>query len=199
MKTIAAFDFDGTITYRDTLFPFLINTLGSIGFLKLLMYSTPFLINFLFGKISNSEAKRKLISLSLEFKKADDLKSNVKEWSESIKFRPEALERINWHKSQGHTCILVSASFDIYIEYFSNKLEFDNYFCTELEIDNNGYLTGKFSTPNCWGYQKVLRIKEKFGEAENFYLYAYGDSSGDVPLLKFAQVSFMKWKPFKKI
>ena len=56
---------------------------------------------------------------------------------------------------------------------------------TQVEVVD-GHLTGRFSTPNCYGQEKVNRILERFPDRHSYHLTAYGDSRGDKEMLAFA-------------
>ena len=60
--TIAAFDFDGTITTKDTLFDFVKFHVGSKNFYKGLIFLSPILILYKLGFIRNDIAKQKLFT-----------------------------------------------------------------------------------------------------------------------------------------
>ena len=96
---------------------------------------------------------------------------------------------------------MVSASPDIYLKRVAQRLGFDALLCTEM-AEVSGQLTGQMKTPNCHGEQKVLRLKawmaERFGaDAEGATLYAYGDTSGDKPMLRMAAHAFYRGKLWK--
>lgn len=196
MNTVAAFDFDGTLTLHDTLIPFLIKTTGYWGLGQALIKSTPSLTMFALNIISNERAKQQLIEKSLKGKDANLLRQLAIDWVPSIPIRPEMLERLKWHKNQNHKCVLVSASVDLYVEEAARYLGFDHVACTRLSTSNSGVLTGYLSTPNCWGEQKVIRLQELVGPLEQVTLFAYGDSAGDIPMLRAAQYAWMNGKPF---
>jgi phosphoserine phosphatase len=59
----------------------------------------------------------------------------------------------------------------------------------------DGRLTGRFLTKNCYGQEKVNRIKELYPHREEYHLTAYGDSNGDRELLAFADEAH--YKPFR--
>ena len=65
------------------------------------------------------------------------------------------------------------------------KNGFTQIIATKLE-ERDGILTGKFASRNCYGVEKVNRLKEFFTDREREYLSAYGDSSGDKPMLNYA-------------
>jgi HAD superfamily phosphoserine phosphatase-like hydrolase len=103
------------------------------------------------------------------------------------------MERIQWHKAQGHKVVIVSASIACWLKpgCDRNGLEL---IATKLEI-KEGIVTGKLLTRNCYGIEKVNRVKEKYRLDDYETIYAYGDSRGDKELLELANESF--YKPFR--
>ena len=63
---------------------------------------------------------------------------------------------------------------------------------TELEV-KNGELTGKFSTPNCNGIEKVKRIKEKYNLSEYDEIHVFGNSNGDLPMIELGTHKYYKF------
>ena len=59
----------------------------------------------------------------------------------------------------------------------------------------DGRLTGRFLTPNCYGAEKVNRIRQLLPDRQHYYLVAYGDSRGDRELLAEADEAY--YKPFR--
>jgi hypothetical protein len=49
------------------------------------------------------------------------------------------------------------------------------------------YLTGRLLGKNCYGPEKVQRLKTLLGSLEDYVIYTYGDSKGDRELLAIAQ------------
>ena len=62
---VAAFDFDGTLTWRDTLGPFLRRLLGTPGYLWLLFACSPWLVAYVLRLTSNDRAKARLLQVAL--------------------------------------------------------------------------------------------------------------------------------------
>ena len=73
-----------------------------------------------------------------------------------------------------------------WIRPWANLYQIDKVITTMVEVNDANKLTGKFITPNCYGEEKVKRFTETEPIRSSYYLYAYGNSGGDVPLLKFA-------------
>lgn len=190
---IAAFDFDGTITTKDTLFQFMVFALGwpkvIIGFVIFI----PNFINYLLGNISNSQAKEILFSILFKGMPFDYFKNLGEKYQIQINqlLNSKAVEKITWHKSQKHTLIIISASVVNWIEPWALQHGFEQVIATVPEVIN-GKLTGKFSTKNCHGAEKVNRLLEQYPVRNSYELYAYGDSNGDKELLEEANYSFFK-------
>ena len=107
--------------------------------------------------------------------------------------RPKAMEKITWHKEQGHKVIIVSASIECWLKPWCDENNLD-LIATKLEIQN-GIVTGKFLTKNCYGIEKANRVQEVYSLSDYDHIYAYGDSRGDKELLELADESF--YKPFR--
>ena len=201
---IAAFDFDGTLTKRDTFMPFLARGLGWPRFLLALLKCSPWLAAFALRLIPNHVAKQKLMLASLKNKTTTQMDDWTSRWlAQSFpgQLQSWTMARLAEHQQQGHCCVMVSASPDIYLKRVAQQLGFDALLCTEMAVVD-GRLTGLMKTPNCHGEQKVLRLKawmaERFGaDAEGATLYAYGDTSGDKPMLRMAAHAFYRGKPWK--
>jgi phosphatidylglycerophosphatase C len=201
---IATFDFDGTLTQRDTFMPFLARGLGWPRFMLALALCAPWLAAFALGLIPNHVAKQKLMLATLKNKTTAELDDWTNRWLAndfSGQLQGWTMARLAGHQQAGHCCVLISASPDIYLKRVSQQLGFDALLCTEMAIAD-GRLTGLMKTPNCHGAQKVLRLQawmaERFGSAaDGAVLYAYGDTSGDKPMLRVAAQAFYRGAPWK--
>ena len=203
---VAAFDFDGTLTRRDTFKPFLVRGLGWPRFLWALFRCSPWLAGFALRVVPNDVAKQKLMLLTLKGRTTTDIEDWTTRWLAQDfagQLQPHALAQLASHKNAGHCCVIVSASPDIYLKRVAKQMGFDALICTEMAVEN-GQLTGLMRTPNCHGEPKVLRLKawmaQRFGvaAASAVTLYAYGDTAGDKPMLRMADHAWYKSKPWKK-
>ncbi len=205
---VAAFDFDGTLTQRDTFTVFLARGLGWPRFLWALLRCSPWLAGYALRVVPNHVAKAKLMQATLAGRSLKEMQDWTTHWLAQDfpgQLREGAMARLAWHKQAGHCCVMVSASPDIYLRRVSAQLGFDALICTEMEIEGDGdnaRLTGRMKTPNCHGEQKVVRLRawaaERFGAAglEGATLYAYGDTSGDKPMLRLAQHAWYRGEPW---
>ena len=88
---------------------------------------------------------------------------------------------------------MVSASVEEWILPWCLTIGITHVIATRLEQEDK-ILTGRLSTKNCYGLEKVQRIKGVF-DLEGFStIYAYGDSVGDKELIDIADVKYLRWK-----
>ena len=200
--TVAAFDFDGTLSQRDTLLPFLARGLGWPRFALLLLRCLPHLAGHALGLVRNDIAKARLLEAALAGRSLADIQTWTDRWIAgglTGRLRPWTQGRLAWHQQAGHCCVLVSASPDIYLRRVAADLGFDGLVCTEMQVQSDR-LTGQMQTPNCHGEQKVLRLQawldSRFGSAgtADVVLYAYGDTAGDKPMLRMAKYAWLRGK-----
>jgi phosphatidylglycerophosphatase C len=186
-QCLALFDFDHTITYRNSFLEFMKYTFSAPALLKGVFKLTPVIASYFLKRISNYRAKEKAVSLF--FKGWSELEFNTKArgFYETILtniVKQSALERIKWHLDQNHKVYVVSASIENWIRDFCLNLGI-GLIATKLKIED-GHITGRFLTPNCYGEEKVKRIKEEIDLSAFNYIYAYGDSKGDKQMLELA-------------
>lgn len=192
-KGIAFFDFDGTITTRDTFLEFIKYSKGHWAFWTGFLFLSPYLIAFKAGLISNQKAKECVLRYYFKGVGIADFNLKCKAFAEAVipnLLRPKAIERIQWHKEQGMEVVLVSASPENWLQDWCESMGI-RLIGTQLEVHAD-LLTGNVRGRNCHGEEKVRRIREKFNLSDYQAIYAYGDTSGDRPMLGLAQFPFMK-------
>ena len=187
---VAAFDFDGTITTKDTLVTFLEYLDGKLECWGKLITMTPTFIGFGTGMISRQQVKEALITRFFGGYPLELLEFHGYEFARSEALaklmRKEAMERIAWHHQQNHRLVLVSAGIGPYIAPWGLIHGFDDVLCSHLEVNETHEITGKLVGMNCRGPEKVKRLEELLGPREDYVLYAYGNSDGDKELLEYA-------------
>jgi len=194
-KKIAVFDFDGTITTKDTLLEFIKFNKGSFAFYSGLLLNLPYLIAFKIKIISNQSAKEKVLKFFFHDTPLAVFKNNCVSFSKEILpglIRKKALEEIKRLQGEGITVAIVSASPQDWIQDWADEIG-ALLIASQLEI-KNGKITGNLSGKNCHGNEKVRRICETFDLSKYEVVAAYGDSSGDKPMLALAAQSF--YRPF---
>lgn len=186
-QAIAFFDFDGTITRKDTLIEIIKYQKGSFGLYAGLFILSPVLILLKLKLLHSQKAKEIVLKYFfrntpvLEFQKKCDL--FTRDVLPGL-IRPSALNCLHDHLKKGTKIVIVSASAENWLSGWCNELNI-SYIGTKLEV-RQGKISGKIAGKNCYGIEKVNRIKAAFNLNEFKKIYAYGDSAGDVPMLKIA-------------
>ena len=195
---VAAFDFDGTLTRRETLLAFLLHTFGKTRVAYNALLLSPTLLGYALGLIPNDIAKQRVFVRCLGGMRMEELEAHGKQFAEQILpglMRQEAMQRLAWHQQQGHRCVVISASMTLYVSPWAIKAGFDDVLATNLETRPDGTTTGMLAGENCYGVEKVHRLEVLLGEREGYTLYAYGDSRGDRELLEMADFGFYREMP----
>lgn len=195
-KQIAFFDFDGTITNKDTLIEFIKFSKGDLLFYIGFILSSPYLIAYKLRIISNQRAKEKVLRFFFSNTSITRFQQQCEEFA--IKavprlLRPKAYEEIQQLQKQGTDIVVVSASPENWIRPWCELMQLQ-LIATRLEVKDNR-LTGNIFQCNCHGEEKVSRIRELFILEDYENVLAYGDTAGDRPMLKLANTSF--YKPFR--
>jgi phosphatidylglycerophosphatase C len=194
-KGIAFFDFDGTITRKDTLLEFIRYTKGNFGYFVGFGINLPFLLAYKLRIISNQSAKERVLKFFFRGTKVEDFKKMCEDFGRRVipgLVRSKALEEINRLKSQDVIVVVVSASPENWIIDWAKQSGVEM-IGSRLEISDD-WITGKILGKNCHGDEKVVRIKQVYDLANYNVVAAYGDSEGDKAMLALAQQAY--YKPF---
>lgn len=192
-KIIAAFDFDGTITHKDTLLEFLRFCVSPSRLVINTVSLLPLLTAYKLKLISNNTAKEKLFTRFFGDMPVSVFNDYCQQFARKIPLlvNPDAIKKLNFHLQNGHRVIIVSASIENWILPWAQKNGVHEVLATRVEVVN-GRLTGKFLSPNCYGAEKVIRLKAAYPAIADYQVYAYGDSNGDKELLSLAHNKFYR-------
>lgn len=182
---VAVFDFDGTITYVDSFLPFLRHVGGFWEFWFKMVLLFPSLLLHATGAMTNWQAKEKFLTRFLKGKTREALEkpaADFAQWRLAGLINPKAMEKVAWHREQGHRLLLLSASPELYLRHWTEANGFEKILGTRLAEDNDGF-TGRIAGRNCHGEEKVVRLREELGELSDYEIYSYGDSRSDKVLL----------------
>lgn len=188
VPTVAAFDFDGTITRGDTLLPFLMRTRGRARTARAILAISVAVTRSMAGGGFRDAAKEALVLRLLAGQPVEPLEEAAESFADHLvaeRLRPGTFERIERHRAAGHELVVVSASPELYVAPVARRLGFDAALGTRLEVGPDGRLTGRLVGRNCRGPEKVRRLQEWLtGDAQ--VVVAYGDSRGDREMLALA-------------
>lgn len=195
-RKLVLFDFDGTITTKDTLLEFLIFYRGYTRFLAGMIWLSPILVMYKLKLIPNWKAKQYCLRHFIGGENADKFRAKCSEFTQRILpglIRPGAAAAIRKYAGENATVAVVSASAENWV---SPWCEQNGLLCvaTQLEIEN-GTITGNLCGENCYGPVKASRIRQQFNLSAYNEIIAYGDSSGDREMFALAHRQF--YRPFR--
>ncbi len=195
---LALFDFDGTISSRDSFLLFMWWT-NRTRLLLTMVRRFPGIIKYKLKYEPNQRLKERFLTDMFAGQSLESFQQNAERFCEQCLpsiIRPDFWQRHEWHKKQGHTLVVVTATPREILEPWSrlNGMEICG---SELETDSNDRLTGRLAGRNCMGEEKVVRIGKHYEISAYPEVYAYGDTSGDLPMLGLAAPKNRFFKPFR--
>lgn len=193
MKKICAFDFDGTLTTKDSLLAFIRFAKGDLSLVLGFLRYAHLLVLMKLGLYPNYKAKQKVFAHFFKGMTLSDFDALCQQFADNHKglLRPKGIETIKQAQAEGVEVLIVSASIDNWVQPFFPSVKVVG---TQIEV-TEGRLTGRFLTKNCYGQEKVERILALYPQRETYVLTAFGDSRGDRELLAFADEAH--YKPFR--
>ncbi|WP_313008548.1 HAD-IB family hydrolase [Brevundimonas vesicularis] len=185
---IVAFDFDGTLTIRDSFTEFLRWRAGTgawaLGLVKLAPALAAYAKDRDRGRIKAASVKEFLLGVSRQTLETEAAAFAEEIWPRFM--RPDALEVWNDWGQRGAHRVIVTASPTTTVAPFARKLGAEALLGTEFVFNADDRITGDFAGPNCRGEEKVRRLKAAYGD-DMTLVAAYGDTSGDTEMLAMAQ------------
>ena len=200
------FDFDGTLTSADTLLEFIRYACGRRRFFIGFALFSPLLVLMKLHLYPNYLAKQRLFAWYFKGMSIDNFDLVCRRFAHHNQrlMRQKALDRLREIFHNNETLCVVSASIDNWVRPFFDNISKASrsdfrVIGTEVEVDTDGVLTGRFRTHNCYGAEKVRRVLEAMPQLksnrDDFWVVACGDSRGDKELLEFADEAH--FKPFR--
>ena len=187
MSTVAAFDFDGTLTTRDCVVPFLELIAGRARLIGGIV-SHPLAAASAAVHRDRDRFKTLAVRACFAGREVSSIALAGDSFADCIRrswLRSDTVQRLEWHQREGHHVVLVSASLGPYLHPLGTMLGVDAVLCTEVVFGADQRYTGELEGGNCRGPEKVRRLTTWLAERnlERAELWAYGDSSGDRELL----------------
>jgi len=187
IRPIVAFDFDGTLTVRDSFNAFLRWRVPAWAFEAGLIHMSPYLIGYLFNR-DRGKLKARAVREFLAGRSVDEIGIEAEGFCDAVwdRFmRPDALAKWEEWREKGALLAIVTASPDLTVAPFARRLNADVLLGTRLKVDAAGVIQGPLEGENCRAGEKVTRLRAHFGEDVRLAA-AYGDTSGDTEMLAIA-------------
>jgi phosphatidylglycerophosphatase C len=184
---IALFDLDGTLTWRDTLLPFLLGFLRRRPHRALGLWRLPLALWFYWRDRDRGALKSRVIRMVMRGEKRAALDTWAQRFVADFKlkrrFRPVALAVLEAHRASGDHLVLLSASPDLYVPLIGRLLGFERTLCTELEWQGDR-LDGRLKTPNRRGEEKLRCLAWLREQYRGVPVIAYANSASDLDHLR---------------
>jgi phosphatidylglycerophosphatase C len=190
---VAAFDFDGTLTDGGSVFKFLSAVVGAGTAYRAAASLSPRLAHAaLVGGSVADTTKESLFERTLAGVRVERLEEVAADFAPAHlerHLRPEVQKRLDWHRGRGDRVVVVSASLDVYVRIAGTLLGADGVVATRL-ADEDGVVTGHYEGANCRGEEKVRRLRSwvEHSQGPSGPLWAYGNSRGDLKMLRAADI-----------
>ena len=182
---IAVFDFDGTISDRDSFLAFIQHTHGFLGLCWGFLLHFPYLIMYLLGRYPNDRFKEKIFTHFYAGKTVEDLTQAGEHfcWQKlPSMIYAGAWQQLQWHQDQGHRIIILTASSAIWLKAWCDAHHFE--LIATAFATKDGRYTGKIDGKNCYGKEKANQIAPILAQCTDHRVYGYGDSASDQAFLK---------------
>ncbi len=193
-QVLALFDFDGTITKKDSFLEFIKFYKGRISFIIGLIVLSPVFFLYKAKIIKNWKAKELVFTYFFKNEPFEEFSSICREFSTKIipgLVRPGAIQKICDHVGNEHRVIIISASFENWLIDWCKFMHIE-FIGSRIEV-KEGIVTGKFKGKNCYGIEKVIRLNQYLKINQFSEIYAYGNSKSDRPMLELANHRFYKF------
>ncbi len=193
--SLALFDFDGTITLGETMPVFVrrSTTRARLVFGQLLL--APMVMGYKAGLVPGVMIRHVLVRMAYGGLPIAQLEEDGRAFAQgylSTVLRPEAMQRIAWHKAHGHRVAVVSGGLDVYLAPWCRAHDLE-LICSSLE-HRDGVLTGRYEGRQCVLEEKARRVRERYDLAMYQEVYAYGDTPEDRSLLDLATRRYYRWQ-----
>ena len=191
MSGVAIFDLDRTLTRRGCFTPFILYVAirrprRFLSFLRIILaaicsfggfYRRDDVKLLMWQEVLGGLPREEAIALGNTFAKV---------WIQN-ELRRQTKTNIKKHQEAGDRLILATAAMDIIADPIGRTLGFDDIISTRTHWTAEGRVSGNFDGRNCYGEEKLRRVKLTLGDLAPSKTSAYSDHITDLPVLLWAE------------
>ena len=193
---LALFDFDGTITDRETMPDFMYRAVRPRRLLLGKILLLPLMVGYKAGVVPGTTIRAAICLFGFWRVPATEVEAHGREFAEQFlptRLRAGTMARIAWHKSRGDTVVVVSGGLDVYLAHWCKAQEVE-LVCSCL-AQHRGRLTGRYLGHQCVRAEKARLVREHYQLEKFTRIFAYGDTPEDREMLALAHERYYRGKP----
>lgn len=186
MPDLALFDFDGTLTTRETFPAFMRYAVVRPRLLAGGVLLAPVVFGYRRGWVAGNPTRASIVQMGLRGVDAERLRAQGAAFARDVLpgvLRPEAMARLAWHRQRGDRVVVVSGGLDVYLAPWCADQGVE-LLCSVL-AERGGRITG-YAGPQCVGEEKVRRVHTLCDPRAYAAIHAYGDTHEDLAMLAMA-------------
>lgn len=195
MADIAIFDLDYTLTKRGTWGRFVLKNISSRPHLWLPFALCTAKAQWLYktGRKKRVSVKKEMMRWSMAGTSKEDIIRRAEAFADKEVprgLRPGALKALKEHRERGDEIIIASAAVNVIVDSIARRLDVKYWVSTEMKWEN-GRLAPDFETENCYGAEKLERVKSLFAshpqlKQDGSHITTYSDSVSDLDILRYS-------------
>jgi HAD superfamily hydrolase (TIGR01490 family) len=185
---IAFFDFDGTLSRRDSFLAFIRFAVGRAAYWRGLAWLSPWVLLHYLGRCSNDKLKARFFGYYFGGRAETELQAVGEQFAATCLprlVRPALLARLRGHRAQDHRVVVLTASSPLWLAGWA-RAEGVELVGTAFEV-RDGHYTGRLAGPNCHGERKRQLVAEYLARHPGLPTYGYGNLPADAPFLALLQ------------
>lgn len=183
---LALFDFDGTLTTRETFPDFMRYAVARPRLLAGGVLLAPVVFGYRRGWVAGNPTRASIVQVGLRGVDAARLRAQGEAFARDLLpavLRAEAMARLQWHRERGDRIVVVSGGLDVYLAPWCAAQDVE-VLCSVL-AERNGRITG-YAGAQCVGEEKVRRVRALCDPQAYPAVHAYGDTHEDLAMLAMA-------------
>ncbi|WP_299346827.1 HAD family hydrolase [uncultured Pseudoxanthomonas sp.] len=183
---LALFDFDGTLTTRETFPDFMRHAVARPRLLVGGVLLAPVVFGYRRGWVAGNLTRASIVQVGLRGVDASRLRAQGDAFAREVLpdvLRPEAMARLAWHRERGDRIVVVSGGLDVYLAPWCATQGVE-LLCSVL-AERDGRITG-YAGAQCVGEEKVRRVRALCDPQAYAAIHAYGDTHEDNAMLAMA-------------
>lgn len=194
---LALFDFDGTITVRETFRDFLEFAVPRHRLVLGQAALSPMVVGYKLGLVSGRLMRAAAVRIALANMEVEYAAALGKKFATEVLptlLRPDVMKRIEWHKAAGDRVIVVSGALELFLKPWCERYGLE-VIASKLEA-RGGRLTGRYAGHQCVAVEKPARVRAILNPDSYRLIHAYGDTTEDFELLRMAHERTFRGRPW---